>query len=206
MAASVFATARTPKARFSGLRRTNGTHSSEECETENSIASAKYDRHGQDAVAAKAPRGAEGPSRSPGSGGLGLAIASRVQPESRSAETRSWRLTRSRVNTSRDQRGSCGNSGQRSAREHGHPPADVRSHGLGLRCCAPAMPAPRRRGCLMRELARESCASRGRKPPRSRVRGERCPPIRWSAFWHAGTTYESSSRRSPQGCLAPRLG
>ena len=49
----------------------------------------------------------------------------------------------------------------------------------------------------------------GREPSASRVHGERRPPIRRSALWHARTTYESSSRRSPHwlqppGCLRVR--
>jgi hypothetical protein len=75
MARSVFATVRTPKARFSDLHRANGMHSSEERETENSIVSVKYDCREQSAVAscsgwpsirvqAKAPSKPEGPSLS----------------------------------------------------------------------------------------------------------------------------------------------
>jgi hypothetical protein len=45
MAGSGFATARTPKARFSGSLRTNGMRFSEESERENSIASVKNDRY-----------------------------------------------------------------------------------------------------------------------------------------------------------------
>ena len=73
MARSVFATVRTPKDLFSDLHRANGMHSSEERETENSIASVKYDRRGQSSVGfcpgqpsiriqAKAPSSTEGPS------------------------------------------------------------------------------------------------------------------------------------------------
>lgn len=53
MARSVFATARTPKAWFSDLLRTNGVHFSGVCEKENSIVSVKNDRYGQSAVVSR---------------------------------------------------------------------------------------------------------------------------------------------------------
>ena len=51
MARSVFATAGTPKGRFSGLHRTNGTHFSAVHERVNSTVSAGSDRPAQSAVA-----------------------------------------------------------------------------------------------------------------------------------------------------------
>ena len=65
MAGSAFATAGTPKDRFSDLHRTNGTRFSEAHETENSIVSAGSDRRKRTAVASIRTE-AECPSESSG--------------------------------------------------------------------------------------------------------------------------------------------
>jgi hypothetical protein len=65
-ARSVSGTAKTAKARSSALHQANGTHSSEECETENSTISARHDRCAHGAVAScpclRGQDSGEGPS------------------------------------------------------------------------------------------------------------------------------------------------